>query len=128
MFKEAFNLDQVGVIEASVSLAAGEHEKLPRGFYFEKGAKIGYALLFNRTETVYGLMNRDGSALTIFARVKRDMDFGPTAKVRVIVKQDMMEAYVNDYLVMVKRVYWNGRLGVIGQADTAKDFRAWTHE
>jgi hypothetical protein len=104
------------VIEASVSLAADEHEKLPRGFYFEKSANLGYAILFNRTETAYGLMSREGSALTLFARVKRDMDFGQNAKVRVIVKQDMLEAYVNDYLVMVKRVYWNGRLGVIGQA------------
>ncbi len=102
--------------------------QLPRGFYFEKSANLGYAVLFNGTETAYGLMNRDGSALTVFARVKRDMDFGQNAKVRVIVKHDMMEAYVNDYLVMVKRAYWNGRLGAIGPADTAKDFRAWTHE
>jgi sucrose-6-phosphate hydrolase SacC (GH32 family) len=128
MFREEFNLDQVGVIEANVSLAPDEHEKLPRGFYFEKSANLGYAILFNRTETAYGLMSRDGSAFTLFARVKRDMDFGQDAKVRVIVKHDMMEAYVNDYLVMVKRAYWNGRLGVIGQADTAEAFRAWTHE
>lgn len=39
----------------------------------------------------------------------------------------MMESYVNDYLTMVKRVRWNGQLGLLcgGNGTTFKDLRMW---
>lgn len=127
-FKERFKLDQVGVVEAEFSLSNDAPERSARGFYFERSADVGSVILFNRTETVFGIMRQAGTNFSRFATVKRDMDFGEQGKVRVVLKQDMMEAYVNDYLVMVKRVYWNGRLGVLGPANTGKGFQAWTHE
>ena len=127
-FRESFNLDQVGVVEAEFSLSNDAPEQSARGFYFERSANVGSVILFSRTETAYGIMSQAGSNLVRFASVKPDMDFGEQGKVRVILKHDMMEAYVNDYLVMVKRVNWNGRLGVLGPAYTSNSFRAWTHE
>ena len=124
--EERFNLESVGLVEATFSLTTDEPEQSPRGFLFEQSGNLGYVLLFNRTETVYGLMDPHGTVSAIFARVTHDLDYGPQGNVRLVFKHDLLEAYVNDYLVMVKRVYWNGKLGVVGPEGAAKGFQAWT--
>jgi hypothetical protein len=127
-FREYFDLEQVSVIEANFKLNHDEPGKSPRGFYFDAGGNNGYAVLFSRTNTAFGMMNRETGSLAIFGRTHFDMDFGANGRIRVVVKKDMMEAYVNDYLVMEKRVFWNGKLGVVGRAAAANDIRAWVHQ
>jgi hypothetical protein len=127
-FQEDFDPEQVGVIEANFKLSSDDLEHSAEGFYFEKTINNGYVVIFSRTETAFGMMNRQTGALAIFARTKPDMDFGATGRVRVIVKKDLMEAYVNDFLVMVKRTYWDGKLGIVGHLNEANDIHAWIHE
>ena len=39
----------------------------------------------------------------------------------------MMELYVNDYLMNLKRVHWNGQIGLIGAGHegTFKNIKVW---
>jgi hypothetical protein len=60
----------------------------------------------------------------------RDLDFGPEVKVRLLIKKDIIEIYVNDYLMNSKRMKCNGRIGVVGKADPAavRDIKVWTEK
>ena len=41
---------------------------------------------------------------------------------------DMIEAYLDDYLVMLKRMNWSGKLGIIEQTKEFDKLRAWVHD
>ncbi|MCX5654110.1 MAG: hypothetical protein NTY65_05620 [Planctomycetota bacterium] len=45
------------------------------------------------------------------------MDFGRTLTFRLIIRLDMMELYVNDYLMNLNRVKCNGQIGFMGADD-----------
>lgn len=55
------------------------------------------------------------------------MDLGSVLNFRVVMKGDMMELYLNDYLMNLKRVRCNGQLGFIGaDKETAfKNIKVW---
>ena len=57
----------------------------------------------------------------------RGMEFGTEARVRLLIREDMLELYVNDYLMNLKRVSYNGRLGfmVDDRQDAFKDISVW---
>jgi hypothetical protein len=40
----------------------------------------------------------------------------------------LMEAYIDDYLVMLKRMRWSGKLGVIEEKRVIDNFHAWSHD
>ena len=40
----------------------------------------------------------------------------------------MMEAYLDDYLVMLKRINWTGKLGIIEQKNELSNIRSWVHD
>jgi hypothetical protein len=40
----------------------------------------------------------------------------------------MMEAYMDDYLVMLKRMNWTGKLGIIEQTKELSNIHAWVHD
>lgn len=127
-FSETFNLDDVGIVESHIGLTREDHQKSPKGYYFEISRDSGYVLLFNRNETVFGTMNSNGSDLRIDVKISRDINFPENSPVRLVFKKDMMEAYLNDYLVMLKRMNWTGRLGIIGPPENFGRVRAWVHD
>ncbi|MCX6225799.1 MAG: hypothetical protein NTV01_13780, partial [Bacteroidia bacterium] len=127
LFNNIFDRGEVGVVEAEIKLNFDSHEKSPAGFYFDIRSDSGYVLLFNRKETIFGTMNSDGSGLRITVRIDRDMEFPEKGMVRLVFKNDLMEAYLNDYLVMLKRMSWSGKLGIIQKTGNADHIRAWSH-
>lgn len=126
-FADTFDTGKVGVVEADIKLGFDGHEKSPAGFYFDIRSDSGYVLLFNRKETAFGTMKSDGTDLKITVRINRDMVFPEKAMVRLVFKKDLMEAYLNDYLVMLKRMEWSGKLGIIQNTGNADHARAWSH-
>ncbi len=127
-FNETFNTDDVGIIESNIKLVYDEHEKSPVGFYFNMENDSGYVILFNRKETVFGTMNSDFTNLKISVEINRDIDFKENSTVRLVFKRDMIEAYLDDYLVMLKRMNWSGKLGIIEQTNELDKLRAWVHD
>jgi hypothetical protein len=66
-------------------------------------------------ETVqFGEIKADGSGFKVLQTSTRDLALGPVLKFRVVMKGDMMELYVNDYLMNLKRMKCNGQIGFIG--------------
>ena len=51
----------------------------------------------------------------ITIKLNRDIDFNENGTVRLVFKRDMMEAYLDDYLVLLKPINWTGKLGIIEQ-------------
>jgi len=117
-----FDPNESAVVEAALSLSSDPPEKTSAGFYFDQGDGTGSVLLVNQSEAVFGTMAQDGSGLKINVRCRRDMAFGSSGTLRIVFHKDLMEAYLNDYLVMLKRVPWNGRLGLVGESSS---LHAW---
>lgn len=128
LFKETFNTKEVGVVESKIRLDYEDHEKSPKGFYFTSGGDSGFVILFNKKEIVFGTMNINGTQLKINVRVNRDLVFKDSSLVRLVFKRDMMEAYLDDYLVMLKRMNWSGKLGVFDQTIDTENMHAWVHD
>ena len=127
-FSETFSTNDVGVVESNIKLAYDEHEKSSIGFYFNIGSDSGYVLLLNRKETAFGTMSSNGYNLKITVKINRDIDFNENSSVRLVFKRDMMEAYLDDYLVMLKRINWTGKLGIIEQKNELSNIRSWVHD
>lgn len=127
LFDETFNTAQVGVVEADFNLAQDQSEESPYGFYFDAGKDSGYFISFNRKETVFGTMKSDGSSSKVTVRITRDLVFPEKCVARLVFKEDMMEAYLNEYLVMLKRMPWSGKLGIISNDGEKNHIRAWKH-
>ena len=128
LFNESFDSNKVGVVESSIRLVNDDHEKTPAGFYFSASSDSGYLILFNKRETVFGTMKSNGADLKITVRISRDLVFGDKSKVRLVFKKDMMEAYLNDYLVMLKRIKWTGELGTVGHSMKPDNIKAWVND
>ena len=128
VFKQTFDTDKIGVIESDIGLINEDHEKTPAGFYFEANSDSGYVILFTKKETVFGTLNSNGSKLKISVKISRDLEFPAKCSVRIVFKRDMMEAYLNDYLVMLKRMKWTGKAGVVEKTKNIDHIKAWIHD
>ena len=54
------------------------------------------------------------------------MDFGPSLLFRLVIKLDMLELYVNDYLLNLNRVKCNGQIGFIGaRGEQPENIKVW---
>ena len=121
------NLDAVWVIEASLTLPESD---TPTGFYLDSGDGKGQVVLFTRQGTRFGTANLDGSGRVDGPMLTRDIDFGGKVNARLVMKKDMIETYMNDYLMNTKRTKCKGRIGVIGQAESGsvRNIKVWTEE
>ena len=119
---------QTYVIEGTISgvepLAAGDGKM---GIFLDQGGGQGQGLMFTREAVQFGAMKADGSDFKIQQTSNRDLDLGPFQNFRLVVRGDMMELYVNDYLMNLKRVHWNGQIGLIGAGHegTFKNIKVW---
>jgi hypothetical protein len=128
LFAEHFNLDDVGIVESFIRISDDDHRQNPAGVYFAASPDSGFVLLVNREQTVFGTMKADGSNLRITVKIDRDIRFSEKSELRLVFKKDMMEAYVDDYLMMLKRMNWTGKLGTIGPARNFTRVRSWVHD
>jgi len=118
--------NKVHVIEGKFRPAKSDQAgSVTRGIFFDHGNGNGQFLSFGRDSTSFGDMKADGSGARVHQTSLRGIDFGPTATFRLVIKHDMMELYVNDYLMNLKRVKWNGRIGLIGAGDAVQDTVVW---
>ncbi len=55
------------------------------------------------------------------------MNFGNNLRFRVVAKHNMMEVYINDYLMTLKTIKCNGQIGFIcgGDKNTFGRINAW---
>ena len=82
-------------------------------------AAKGQCLLLARDGSRFAEVGPGAGDLKVLYHISRDMDFGPTLKLRMVIREDMMELYINDYLMNTKRIQYNGRIGFLGGDDAA---------
>ncbi len=92
------------------------------GIFLDLGNGQGRCLLLRRDAVQFGEIKGDGSDFKILQTSARDLDLGPIQHFRLIIHGDMMELYINDYLMNLKRVQCDGLIGFMG-ADEAGDFK-----
>lgn len=126
MLSKKLDLTRVVIIEGTVKLSDEAEAEQP-GIFFDDGGGRGQCLLFTPNSTGFGTMNADGSKTAIVQTISRDINFGYEPKYRVVMKHDMMEVYLNDYLMTLKRVPCNGNIGLVCSSDKCefKDIRIW---
>jgi len=128
MLDKKLDLSRTHVIEGTVgelSLRAPGGGKY--GIFFDHGDGHGQCLLLARDAVQFGEIKADGSDLKIQQTSSRDMEFGPTVTFRLVIKLDMMELYINDYLMNLKRVKCSGQVGFMGADDEGafKNIKVW---
>ena len=97
--------------------------------FFDHGDGCGDFFAVNDDSTSYGQMRADGSDIQVRQTIRREVDFGSTPSCRLVIKYDMAELYVNDYLMNLKRVKWNGRIGIISRdEDLPNRVNVWQSE
>ena len=126
MLDAKLDLNRTYVIEGTIG------EVLPQigggskpGIFFDQGNGQGQCLAFSREAVQFG--DIDGSTFKARQTSRRDLDMGPVLNFRVVIKGDMMELYVNDYLMNLKRVKCNGHVGFISADHEAgfKNIKVW---
>jgi len=128
MLDQKLDLTQTHVIEGTVEellpWAPGDGK---HGIFFDHGDGQGQCLLLARDAVQFGEIKADGGNLKITQTTQRDRDFGPTVIFRLVIKLDMMELYINDYLMNLKRIKCNGHIGFMGIDDkgTFKNIKVW---
>jgi len=128
MLDKKLDLSRTNVIEGTVGelpLRAPDGGKY--GIFFDHGNGQGQCLLLARDAVQFGEIKADGGNLKIQQTSSRDMEFGPTVTFRLVIKLDMMELYINDYLMNLKRVKCNGQVGFMGADDEGafKNIKVW---
>ena len=99
-------------------------KRLDAGTFMKRNASAGR---YRPIHTLFGAIKTDGSNLKIQQTSNRDMHFGPAVTCRLVIKLDMMELYINDYLMNLKRVKCKGQIGFMGSDNegTFKNIKVW---
>ena len=122
------DLSRTHVIEGTLSEAKTQPESgVKCGIYLDQGNGQGQCLLLGRNVVHFATIQADGSNLKVLQTSNRDVDLGPTLRFRLVMKADLMELYINDYLMNLNRVQCNGQIGFMGadNAYTFKDIEVW---
>ena len=128
LFDKKLDLGRAHVIEGVFNdvlpQAKGEGKY---GLFFDQGNGTWHCLLFASDAVRFGEIKADGSSLKVLQTSSRDMDFGSSLSFRLVIRGDMMELYVNDYLMNLKRVKCDRQIGIMGgdSAGSVKDIRVW---
>jgi hypothetical protein len=129
MLEPSFDVDRGVVMEGIVALPAPE-EAGRSGLYVEFRADRGTAILLGAAgKAELGPLGADGTDFTAEKRVDREMQFGRTARFRLLLKHSLLEFYLDDVLIECFSLPGRatGRIGLIGHRDgrPVKDIRAW---
>jgi hypothetical protein len=113
------------VIEGSlVGAASGSGGNVSPAIFFDQGGGKGQCLAFSRDAVKFGNIKADGGEFKPVQTSDRAIDFGAVIKFRLLIRENMLELYVNDYLMNLKRFACNGRIGFMG-ADMFKEVNVW---
>ena len=112
------------VLEGQLSLPKAD-SKAGVGLYIGCGEEGGSGILvYAGGRSELGLMKADGTGFAAERQVDREVDFGPTAPWRLLLKGSLLEFYVDDILIDCYSLpaEATGRIGVIGEVNHLK---AW---
>jgi hypothetical protein len=101
-----------------------------RGLYIEHEIGHGLAVLFDaQGRAELSLMEENGGACHVQARVDREVSFGSSARWRLVLEGCLAELYLDDILIecFSLPVGSTGRIGLIegGELDAIRDLRKW---
>ena len=113
------------VLQGQLSLPkAGSSDGV--GLYIGCGEEGGSAILvYAGGRAELGLVKADGTGFQAERQVDRQIDFGPTAHWRLLLKGSLLEFYINDILIDCHSLPTDatGRIGVIGEVNNLKAWR-----
>ncbi|MCX6877643.1 MAG: hypothetical protein NTW21_28110 [Verrucomicrobia bacterium] len=128
MLGTMFDKRHTYVIEGTLTEPAGPVPTgRSHGIFLDRGNGQGQYLLMACDGVRFAEVKSDGSELKVLSTSSRGMDLGTPLKFRLLIKDDMLELYVNDYLMNTKRVQYNGQIGLMGADDTRafQDIKVW---
>jgi hypothetical protein len=95
------------------------------GILFEQKSGQIQCLLFSR-EAVQFCESEATGEFRVLQDCQRDLDLGGTPTFRLVVRNDMMELYVNDYLMNLKALNYDGRIGFLEKGRSeVRDVTVW---
>ncbi len=127
LIEETLDTEAGVVVEGQVTLPSAA-DAPPAGLYISCGKDQGSAILMyagGRCEL--GLMQCDGSGFRVEKPVDREMEFGRQPAFRLLLKNSLLEFYLNDILIECYSLpgVATGRIGFTGQVD---NMQAWVLE
>ena len=129
MLPTTFDAGQGVVLEGTVTLPSPQAAQR-NGLYIECGPNRGAAILLAPDGTAeLGPIQADGTGFKAEKSVNREMPFGPSARFRLLLKDSLVEFYLDDVLIecfsLPDRA--TGRIGLIGRPDDRpiNDLKAW---
>jgi hypothetical protein len=114
----ALDVDRGVVVEGTLALPAAANDP-PAGLYIECRGSAGVALLvFAGGRAELGPMQPDGSGFQAEKAVDRERTYASPASFRLLLKQTLLEVYLDDVLIECYSLPQNatGRIGGIGGA------------
>ena len=129
LIQNAFDVKRGTILEGQILLPPAKDTQR-RGFYIACGADHGAAILLDAQGVAeLGPMRADGGGFKVDKRVDREMAFGAPASFRLLLKESLLELYLDDILIecfsLPKTA--TGRIGLIRGSDRASTTRvkAW---
>lgn len=128
MLDKKLDLNRTHVIEGTLngneSLSVGGGKP---GIFFEQDNGQGQCLLLARDAVQFGEFKTSSNEFKARQTSRRDLDMGSVLKFRLVVRGDMMELYINDYLMNLKRLNYNGRIGFMDAAGKSvfENIKVW---
>lgn len=116
------------VIEGTLVEKPGEGSAMKNyGIFFDRYIGTGQCLLLGSDGSRHGEFGPDPAKRNVYYKISRDINLGLTLNFRLVIKDDMVELYINDYLFNTKRILFNGQIGFIGADDKGafKNIRVW---
>ena len=116
------------VLEGTLTLPA-KPDAQPHGLYVECGPDQGVAILVSATgATEIGSIRADGTGFACEKQIDRQWSFGPQTRFRLLLKQSLLEFYLEDLLMECFSLPSpaTGRIGVIeSEVECVADLKAW---
>ena len=127
MLQNIFDVDKGIILEGTVVLPPSQDSDR-KGLYVEcdSGGGVGI-LLASDGAAELGTIQADGSGFKAIKGVNREMEFGKSARFRLLLKYSLIEFYLDDILIECFSLpeQPTGRIGSIGDVS---DLRAWRAE
>lgn len=108
--KETFSTNVGTIIEGVVD--AGEENSNSK-IYLEDSIGNVYQIEFKGSEVIYTFKEKGKNEIKEIAVNDRGINFGNKTQFRILLKDDCIESYCNNYLMTINRIpKWNGKIGV----------------
>jgi hypothetical protein len=125
LLENRFDTETGLVLEGTLPAAPGEATR-PVGLYVEHGQNVGTAIVLHRDGVVeIGPMDGEGGGFKPENRIDRQMPVAATPRFRLVLKQMLLEFYLDDVLIQCYSLpaLASGRIGALG--GRIADVKAW---